>query len=151
MVSVARTFHGVVKFLSLQDCKYCATYDIGRAAAVQFRNRDEWLGKSLDVIGWQGDLNQVAAACGVSKAALYHYVRDKNELLALVAEGRQLFPQMTVLENLLIGWGFLGRQPQPGFGGQVYGVITGQGSPGAAELEVMERYLLSAAGTASTA
>ena len=53
---------GVVKFLSVQDCKYCATYDIGRAAAVQFHNRSEWLGKSLDVIGWQGDLNQVAAA-----------------------------------------------------------------------------------------
>ena len=53
---------GVVKFLSLQDCKYCATYDIGRAAAIAFRNRSEWLGKSLDVIGWQGDLNQVAAA-----------------------------------------------------------------------------------------
>jgi len=53
---------GVVKFLTLQDCKYCATYDIGRAAAKQFRNREEWLGKSLDVIGWQGDLNQVAAA-----------------------------------------------------------------------------------------
>jgi AcrR family transcriptional regulator len=31
-------------------------------------------------------MNQVAAACGVSKAALYHYVRDKNELLAHVAE-----------------------------------------------------------------
>ncbi len=31
-------------------------------------------------------MNQVAAACGVSKAAVYHYVRDKNELLALVAE-----------------------------------------------------------------
>lgn len=53
---------GVVKFLSVQECKYCATYDIGRAAAVQFRDRAEWLGKSLDVIGWQGDLNQVAAA-----------------------------------------------------------------------------------------
>jgi len=53
---------GVVKFLTLQDCKYCATYDIGRAAAIQFRNREEWVGKSLDVIGWQGDLNQVAVA-----------------------------------------------------------------------------------------
>ena len=53
---------GVVSFLSLQDCKYCATYDIGRAAAIQFRNREEWLGRSLDVIGWQGDLKQVAAA-----------------------------------------------------------------------------------------
>jgi len=53
---------GVVKFLTLQDCKYCATYDIGRAAAIQFRNREEWLGKSLDVIGWQGNLRHVAAA-----------------------------------------------------------------------------------------
>ena len=53
---------GAVRFLTLQDCKYCATYDIGRVAAIQFKNREEWLGKSLDVIGWQGDLNQVAAA-----------------------------------------------------------------------------------------
>lgn len=52
---------GVVKFLSLQDCKYCATYDIGRAAAIQLKNPQDWLGKSLDVIGWQGDLSQVAA------------------------------------------------------------------------------------------
>ena len=35
-------------------------------------------------------MNQVAAACGVSKAALYHYVRDKNELLARVAEAHVL-------------------------------------------------------------
>jgi uncharacterized protein YbjT (DUF2867 family) len=53
---------GVVKFMTVHDCKYCATYDIGRAAAIQFRDRAGWLGKSLDVIGWQGDLNQVAAA-----------------------------------------------------------------------------------------
>ena len=53
---------GVVKFLSLQDCKFCATYDIGRAAAVQYQNPQQWLGKTLDVIGWQGDLSQVAAA-----------------------------------------------------------------------------------------
>ena len=53
---------GVVKFLSLQNCKFCATYDIGRTAAIQFKNPDQWLGKSLDVIGWEGDLSQVAAA-----------------------------------------------------------------------------------------
>ena len=53
---------GVVKFLTLADCKYCATYDIGRAAAIQFQDPATWLGKSLDVIGWQGDLSQVAAA-----------------------------------------------------------------------------------------
>ena len=53
---------GVVKFLSLDDCKYCATYDIGRAAAVQLQSPQAWLGKTLDVIGWQGDLAAVAAA-----------------------------------------------------------------------------------------
>jgi len=61
---------GVVKFLSLQDCKYCATYDIGRAAAIQLRNSQQWLGKSLDVIGWQGDLTAVAAA--LSKVSGVH-------------------------------------------------------------------------------
>ena len=53
---------GVVKFLTTQDCKYCATYDIGRAAAIQLKDPHTWLGKTLDVIGWQGDLSQVAAA-----------------------------------------------------------------------------------------
>lgn len=53
---------GVVKFLSMQDCKYCATYDIGRAAAIQLQDPQTWLGKTLDVIGWQGTLTQVAAA-----------------------------------------------------------------------------------------
>ena len=43
---------GVVKFLTLQDCKYCATYDIGRAAAIQLKDPQTWLGKTLDVIGW---------------------------------------------------------------------------------------------------
>lgn len=32
-------------------------------------------------------MNQVAAACGVSKATLYHYVRDKHALLARIARG----------------------------------------------------------------
>lgn len=53
---------GVVKFLTMQDNKYCATYDIGRAAAIQFMNPKAWVGQTLDVIGWQGDLLQVAAA-----------------------------------------------------------------------------------------
>jgi uncharacterized protein YbjT (DUF2867 family) len=53
---------GVVKFLSLHDNKFCATYDIGRAAAIQLKAPDHWLGQSLDVIGWQGNLEQVAEA-----------------------------------------------------------------------------------------
>ena len=32
-------------------------------------------------------MNEVAQACGVSKPALYHYVRDKHQLLVEIAEG----------------------------------------------------------------
>jgi TetR/AcrR family transcriptional regulator len=32
-------------------------------------------------------MNGVAAACGVSKPTLYHYVRDKHDLLAQIARG----------------------------------------------------------------
>ena len=32
-------------------------------------------------------MNEVAAACGVSKATLYHYVRDKHGLLAQITAG----------------------------------------------------------------
>ena len=53
---------GVVKFMTTQECKYCATYDIGRAAAVMFEKPESWVGKSLDVISWKGDLAAVAAA-----------------------------------------------------------------------------------------
>jgi uncharacterized protein YbjT (DUF2867 family) len=53
---------GVVKLITELDCKFCATYDIGRAAAIQFRSPQEWMGKTLDVIGWQGNLSQVAEA-----------------------------------------------------------------------------------------
>lgn len=53
---------GTIKFLSTKRIKYCATYDIGRAAAIMFKNRDAWLGRSLDVIGWEGDLSEVAKA-----------------------------------------------------------------------------------------
>lgn len=53
---------GVVKFLSQQEIKFCSTYDIGRAAAIQFKAPEKWLGQTLDVISWQGDLKQIAQA-----------------------------------------------------------------------------------------
>lgn len=53
---------GKIKFLSTHRLKYCSTYDIGRAAAVMFKKTDIWLGRSLDVISWEGDLSQVAQA-----------------------------------------------------------------------------------------
>jgi len=52
--------------------------------------RDQILAKASALFAQQGytatSMNQVAAACELSKAALYHYVRDKHALLALVAE-----------------------------------------------------------------
>lgn len=52
--------------------------------------RDQILAKAAALFAQQGytatSMNQVAAACDLSKAALYHYVRDKHALLALVAE-----------------------------------------------------------------
>lgn len=53
---------GSLKFLMTESAKFCATYDIGRAAAVQFKAPDKWLGKKLDVIGWVGDLEAAAKA-----------------------------------------------------------------------------------------
>lgn len=41
--------------------------------------------------------------------------------------------------QMLIGWGFLDHYPRPGFGGQVYRVITGRGIPTPAELLILER------------
>ena len=53
---------GRVSFLSGKKCKFCATYDIGRAAAVVFSNPQAWYGKSLDIVGWKGDLADLAMA-----------------------------------------------------------------------------------------
>ncbi len=53
---------GSLKFLMDQTCTWCSTYDIGRAAAAQFKNPSKWLGQSLDVVSYQGDLCQVAKA-----------------------------------------------------------------------------------------
>ena len=53
---------GRVSFLSDKKCKFCATYDIGRAAAVVFSNPQAWYGKSLDIVGWKGDLADLAMA-----------------------------------------------------------------------------------------
>ena len=45
-----------------ESVNWCSTYDIGRAAAVQFRNPDEWNGKHMNVIGFTGDLDSCADA-----------------------------------------------------------------------------------------
>ena len=53
-------------------------------------------------------MNEVAEACGISKPALYHYVRDKDELLALIAQGH-----VSRLEALVADVGALQLEPEP--------------------------------------
>jgi len=53
---------GSVKSLMTSTNTFCSTYDIGRAAAAMFNAPRVWLGKTLDIISWKGDLAQVAAA-----------------------------------------------------------------------------------------
>ncbi|MCC6250787.1 MAG: TetR family transcriptional regulator [Rubrivivax sp.] len=53
-------------------------------------------------------MNDVAAACGLSKATLYHYVRDKHDLLAQVTR-----THVQRLEALVAGVLARGLAPQP--------------------------------------
>jgi TetR/AcrR family transcriptional regulator len=53
--------------------------------------REQILARAAELFAQHGypgtSMNQVALACGVSKPALYHYVRDKYQLLVEIAEG----------------------------------------------------------------
>ena len=62
----------------------------GRAPGYDIQ-REQILGCAAELFAQQGytatSMNQVAQACGVSKPSLYHYVRDKYQLLVEIAEG----------------------------------------------------------------
>ena len=53
--------------------------------------REAILARAAELFATRGytatSMNEVAAACGVSKAGLYHYVRDKRELLFQITAG----------------------------------------------------------------
>lgn len=53
-------------------------------------------------------MNEVAAACGVRKPTLYHYVRDKHDLLAQIARSH-----VQRLESLVAEVAALGLAPEP--------------------------------------
>lgn len=61
----------------------------GRAAGYDTQ-REQILARAAELFARQGytatSMNQVALACGVSKPSLYHYVRDKYQLLVEIAE-----------------------------------------------------------------
>lgn len=61
----------------------------GRARGYELQ-RETILGRAAELFARRGytatSMNEVAEACGVSKPSLYHYVRDKHQLLAEIAE-----------------------------------------------------------------
>ena len=64
---------------------------MARKRAPGFENqREQILAEAAHLFAQHGyastSMNEVAERCGVSKPALYHYFRDKNELLACICE-----------------------------------------------------------------
>jgi AcrR family transcriptional regulator len=61
----------------------------GRSRGYELQ-RETILARAAELFARRGytatSMNEVAEACGVSKPALYHYVRDKHELLVEIAE-----------------------------------------------------------------
>jgi len=66
--------------------------------------REAILARAAELFARQGytatSMNEVAAACGVSKAGLYHYVRDKRELLFQITAGHVARLEQVVAEVL---------------------------------------------------
>jgi TetR/AcrR family transcriptional regulator len=66
--------------------------------------RETILARAAELFARQGytatSMNEVAAACGVSKAGLYHYVRDKRELLFQITAGHVARLEQVVAEVL---------------------------------------------------
>ena len=63
--------------------------------------REDILARAAELFATHGypgtSMNEVAKACGVSKPALYHYVRDKSQLLAEIA-----ISHVTRLQTLVV-------------------------------------------------
>jgi len=61
----------------------------GRSPGYELQ-RETILARAAELFAQRGytatSMNEVAEACGVSKPSLYHYVRDKHQLLAEIAE-----------------------------------------------------------------
>ena len=64
--------------------------------------RDTILARAAELFANQGytatSMNDIAAACGVSKAGLYHYYRDKRELLFQITVGHVARLEQFVVE-----------------------------------------------------
>lgn len=77
---------------------------MARGRAPGFENqRDEILREAARLFAHQGypgtSMNAVAEACAVSKPTLYHYVRDKHELLVQICETHVQWLETLVMEE----------------------------------------------------
>ena len=76
---------------------------MGRGRAAGYNDQRELiLAHAAHLLARRGypstSMNQVAEACGLSKATLYHYYRDKYSLLVSIAEGHVSRLQALVTE-----------------------------------------------------
>ena len=63
-------------------------------------------------LGYPGtSMNQVAQACGLSKPALYHYFRDKYDLLVQIADFDRYVPADSVAKTAVHGRGEVHHYP----------------------------------------
>lgn len=74
--------------------------------------REQILARAAELFAHRGytaaTMAEIAEACGVSKATLYHYVRDKHDLLAQITGGH-----VARLEALIDEVGARGLAPEP--------------------------------------
>jgi AcrR family transcriptional regulator len=78
---------------------------MGRGRAASYEDQREMiLGRAAELFargGYPGtSMNQVAQACGLSKATLYHYYKDKYQLLVNIADSHVSRLQRIVRETL---------------------------------------------------
>ena len=88
---------------------------MARPRAPQYAlQRELILRKAAELFAQQGyggaSMNEVAQACGVSKAALYHYVKDKSQLLVEIALEHVARLEAVVQEVLVDAAGTQGPQ-----------------------------------------
>ncbi len=113
-------------------------FDKGRPSA-------RWIdakGKTVQLVSPERLPPQVPSVVAITSAAGAQKLRVNSKEMA--SAGATF--AASACTQMLIGWGFLNHYPVPGFGGNVYAVITGKGAPSGAELAVLERYLASIAG-----
>jgi endoglucanase len=103
-------------------------------------------GSTLELTGSMRLATNVPAVVSFTSVAGAQRLRVDS---AVVASAALTFAP-AVYDQLLLGWGFRNFYPEQGFGGNLYGVITGKGAPTTQELEVLERYLATVAGVSGT-